>query len=103
MCIWCILLDMYMVHFAYLQKIQIWLKSSHGPIEVYLCPEESESHQAAEGGGASNVHITGAASSSTASADPTLSGEDSRSSMLSGTVSDEDTASVDSFKSEYGF
>ena len=23
-----------------LQKIQIWLKSQKGPIEVYLCPED---------------------------------------------------------------
>jgi hypothetical protein len=31
--------------FLLYQSWQIWLKSIHGPIEVFLCPEDKESSQ----------------------------------------------------------
>ena len=34
--------------FMSLQKIQIWLKSSRGPIDVFLCPEDTSATSGGE-------------------------------------------------------
>ncbi|KAI8505938.1 E2F transcription factor 3 [Branchiostoma belcheri] len=48
------------------ESIQIWLKSSKGPIEVYLCPEEQNSEDA----GSSSSETTGSEGSSSVSGSP---------------------------------
>jgi len=64
------------------QKIQIWLKSTHGPIEVYLCPEEKENDPSlSDSGIAGDLSLTQPAESSMEN------------------IKSEDNNSCDSFKS----
>ncbi|OWF38896.1 Transcription factor E2F3 [Mizuhopecten yessoensis] len=68
------------------QNIQIWLKSSKGPIEVYLCPEDTVES------------VADTSSSSIGSASSSCGEESSRSSF----TTSEDSASCDSFKGNQG-
>ena len=69
------------------KDIQIWLKSSKGPIEVYLCPEDNVNDNSIDCGADTSSSSIG----STHSAD-----ESSRSSFM---ISD-DSLSSDGFKSK---
>lgn len=71
------------------ENIQIWLKSSKGPIEVYLCPEEVNSPSTSDHNTTSSSSTDSACSSSNLS-NTSGSGEDS--------FFSEDSTSCDSFK-----
>ncbi|XP_052271226.1 transcription factor E2F3-like isoform X2 [Dreissena polymorpha] len=70
-------------------NIQIWLKSSKGPIEVYLCPEDAGGSGSSSGSDAANTTSSSATDSACGSNTSASSGDDS--------FFSEDSTSCDSF------